>query len=64
MARVSRSDGQIVKINLRDKEFVSFSKAKLMAFENTRLANTFSGAHDVKKDKDNRVYLDNNPEGF
>ena len=63
VARISKAGDQIVKINLMDEKMLSFSKSKLMAFPNTKLANTFSGAHDVNR-VEGRVFLDNDPEAF
>jgi len=64
VARVTKAGDQIVKVNLMDKEMLGFSKSKLTSFPNTRLANTFSGAHSVNRDEEGRVFLDNDPEAF
>ena len=50
VARVSKAGDQIVKFNLMGSKDLEFSKSKLMAFPNTKLANTFSGAYDVNRD--------------
>ena len=35
-----------------------------MMYKNTKLADTFSEAFEVMRDHENRVYLDNDYEGF
>ena len=64
VARVSQAGQQTIDINIRDKEIVKFSKSKLMHFENSLLAHTFSGAHQVNRDENGKIFLDNNPEAF
>ena len=64
MAFVSQAGDKIIEINLRGEKILSFTKKKLLAFKDTKLADTFSEVYPVNRDTQNRVYLDNNPEAF